>query len=1172
MRSFLRGLIIWPLILFPVLGRTEDPAWLKGYAKTVSGETIGYHSPYPQATSALLVRATDGAMAVEWETEPLPADFNQPSATFIWMSGLATQKGAHRFLLSANGTPLLSFRTGKDATEKTWEIAGKDGSSLSFKTTLVDQFQELFGFMFLKLPRSMLTPGRPVRLKVVGEKGDSPDWFMVFQYDLRPFVRANGEPALVRFEGRLCQPVRVEISHIAPPVEAVVSAEGGGSQTIRLETGYNAVYFPVPAVSEWKRISVGVEVAGRTGSRESVEVRPVVRRTIYLLPHSHVDIGYSDPQAVVEKNHWKYLEQAIDLARRTADYPVGARFKWNVEVLWAVETYLRQASPEKKRAFIDAVNKGWIGLQALPANMLTGICLPEELFRMTGFARSLARDYRLTINSAMITDIPSYSWSIVPALVQCGVKYFSSGPNYMPNLPDGGDRIGNAMKAWADKPFYWVSPSRREKLLFWMAGRGYSWFHGLNMGSLGLDKREPVFNYMRELEDTGYPYEMVQVRYTTGGDNGPPDPKLSDTVRAWNEQFESPRIVVATSQEMFEEFERRYGDKIPSIRGDFTPYWEDGAASTAREVALNRTSTNRLLQAETLWALGTPGRFPAGEFAEAWRQVVLWDEHTWGAADSVSNPDGENARSQWAYKQSFAIEGDKRSKALLERALGGGRRAEAGAAIKGRAFGSPLARGLYSRASTAEVDPRAKPGALTRDGNTRLSTAEADPQTKPGAPAAAPAAVDIWNTNSWEVTDVVLISPEMSPAGDRVEDADGRHVPSQRLASGELAVLAERIPAFGGRRYTIRSGQATSAGEARADGAQIWNGSIAAAVRPLTGAIQSLTWIGAGGEELVDGTSGFGLNEYLYVPGRDPALVQRARNAKVMIRDRGPLVATLVIESDAPGARRLTRVMRVYHGLDRIDLSDVIDKSRVREKESVHIAFPFRVIDGTVRLDIGWGLIRPDADQIAGSCKDFFGVQAADVSNSRMGLTWVSLDAPLVEAGEVTDETLFEKSGRRWRTEIGPTQTLYSYAMNNYWHTNYRADQEGPVTLRYSIRPHGAYNSAEVVRFGLERTRPLLAAAADSSKPLPKAPFTIASTTVVATSLQSAEPDFYRALLLRLYNPSGIEADAVISTAAPRGRPPLAMFRSDPFGNPGSRIMNRVRMKPWETITIRIAR
>ncbi|MCX6562012.1 MAG: hypothetical protein NTU60_00250, partial [Candidatus Aminicenantes bacterium] len=188
--------------------------------------------------------------------------------------------------------------------------------------------------------------------------------------------------------------------------------------------------------------------------------------------------------------------------------------------------------------------------------------------------------------------------------------------------------------------------------------------------------------------------------------------------------------------------------------------------------------------------------------------------------------------------------------------------------------------------------------------------------------------------------------------------------------------------------------------------------------------------------------------------------------------------------------------------------ADIIDKSRVREKESVHIAFPFRVIDGIVRLDIGWGLIRPDADQIAGSCKDFFGVLAADVSNSRMGLTWVSFDAPLVEIGRMTDETLFDKSGRRWRTEIGPTQTLYSYAMNNYWHTNYKADQEGPVTLRYSIRPHGVYNSAEVVRFGLERTRPLVVAAADLSKPLPKAPFTIASTTVKGRAFERCSSGF----------------------------------------------------------------
>ena len=46
--------------------------------------------------------------------------------------------------------------------------------------------------------------------------------------------------------------------------------------------------------------------------------------------------------------------------------------------------------------------------------------------------------------------------------------------------------------------------------------------------------------------------------------------------------------------------------------------------------------------------------------------------------------------------------------------------------VKGRAFGSPLARGLYPRASTAEADPQALQSSFA----TRMRTA------KPGAPAA----------------------------------------------------------------------------------------------------------------------------------------------------------------------------------------------------------------------------------------------------------------------------------------------------------------------------------------------------------------------------------------------------------------------------------------------------
>ena len=69
----------------------------------------------------------------------------------------------------------------------------------------------------------------------------------------------------------------------------------------------------------------------------------------------------------------------------------GARFKWNVEVLWAADSYLKQASPEKQQEFIDAVKKGWIGLDALYGNELTALCRPEELVRLVDYAGQVSR-------------------------------------------------------------------------------------------------------------------------------------------------------------------------------------------------------------------------------------------------------------------------------------------------------------------------------------------------------------------------------------------------------------------------------------------------------------------------------------------------------------------------------------------------------------------------------------------------------------------------------------------------------------------------------------------------------------------------------------------------------------------------------------------------------------
>ena len=145
---------------------------------------------------------------------------------------------------------------------------------------------------------------------------------------------------------------------------------------------------------------------------------------------------------MIERHQWKNLERALELCRQTADYPPGARFKWNTEVLWAADSYLQKASPEKQQALIDAIRAGSIGLDALYGNELTGLCRPEELLRLCECSQRLAGRCGVKIDSAMISDVPGYTWGIVPALAQAGVKYFSIGPNNFARVGKTLDHLG----------------------------------------------------------------------------------------------------------------------------------------------------------------------------------------------------------------------------------------------------------------------------------------------------------------------------------------------------------------------------------------------------------------------------------------------------------------------------------------------------------------------------------------------------------------------------------------------------------------------------------------------------------------------------------------------------------------------------------------------------------
>ena len=79
-----------------------------------------------------------------------------------------------------------------------------------------------------------------------------------------------------------------------------------------------------------------------------IALQPVKKMTIYILPHSHNDIGYTEIQTNVEKKQMNNLLAGIDYARRTKNYPEGARFVWTLEGLYAADLFLHRMNEQQK--------------------------------------------------------------------------------------------------------------------------------------------------------------------------------------------------------------------------------------------------------------------------------------------------------------------------------------------------------------------------------------------------------------------------------------------------------------------------------------------------------------------------------------------------------------------------------------------------------------------------------------------------------------------------------------------------------------------------------------------------------------------------------------------------------------------------------------------------------
>jgi Glycosyl hydrolases family 38 N-terminal domain/Glycosyl hydrolases family 38 C-terminal domain len=915
-------------------------------------------------------------------------------------------------------------------------------------------------------------------------------------------------PLFRRAAGGLEQIVRFRCGEVAAGLEIRLEDEQRGTahRGHFAEQAQGAVAeLAVAEVAEDRRLRFVVEEpGGNEVTRGQVVVSAQRKWSVSLVHHTHLDVGYTDPQRVVLSNHLQYLDSVLDLVEATSDWPDDARFRWNVEVSWPLERWFSARGDRARRAMVDAIRAGSIGVGALSLNLHTEACSIEELYEMARFAVELRRREGIELVGAMQTDVPGGVPGLVEVLADAGVRYLSAAHNYagrsVPYLI-GGEHL--------ERPFYWKSPSGK-RLLVWFTdtAQGNAYMEGNIIGLAdsyqaaaatlpyylsALASRPYPFPAgfwlpgTEDVERRPYPHNILHLRVQgKKGDNAPPSLTVAEVVRAWNDTWAYPHLRLDLNESFFATAEAELGSTIPEYEGDWADWWADGLGSGARMLGYARQAQQIARSASTLHAVGDLAEARKVTAVSGLRHVYedlgLFDEHTWGARHPWGDDENgwDSGKLQWERKAAFADRARESVESLADTAA---RRA-------------------------AEALGFVDAGNAQSHGRSGL------------------ASILVLNPSGWARSEIVRLFVPFSivPEGLDVvvaDERDGRRLPTEavpqehfehRPAGRFLVFRSDDIPACGYARFAVTPGKPVDVDEDPAEAACLENDHYRV-VYDLRHAWISSVMALETKTELVATDAIFGMNGYIFdrygTSSRVDHLSGRvftdqlhlvaeraaAEHAVVTRRTSSELGETLTVDLRAPGCERVHTTVSLWRGVPRVEIENRLWKRPTTDKQSVFFAFPFNLTEPEVLYELpglASSALRPS---VPGSPRHMRAIRhfAALRGNHRNGpagqgraegIAWATSDAALMQIGDLhSPYAPFPGTLPLQRPEPA---TVYSWALNNIWDTNFPSEQGGEMRFRYALAAASGQDVVGVAgQLGEEVTMPLTATVHPAAAPGP---------------------------------------------------------------------------------------
>ncbi len=1023
-------ILLWSSAAAP---QTVHTVWVQGYAKTVRGGDFQYHSPHPGVASSLLIRSQDSAESIEWESAPVPEGKRENDLAFIWIFGIDANRERHVFDLHVNGEQWLSFSNPPDTLEKRISVDGKNRSRLTFLTTLVDRYDDMMGYAILHVPASALPPGKPVRFKITGESAGSPVWVMTFKGRIEPGMTLTPMPALMHRGNRLVQPLVADIVHLGDPVPFRIESEGSEECTGTLQAGNNRISLFIPEAVKEKKVRVRVLSGKKVLHSARILLLPVRKWTVYLVQHTHTDIGYTRPQSTILPEHIRFIDTALDLCDCTDAYPDDAKFRWTCETSWAVREYLTSRPEEEVRRLQKRVEEGRIELTGLFLNMSE--LMDEPMGAASLWPVRLFREKGFPVYTAMQNDINGIGWCMADYLSGLGVEYLIMGEN--------------ATRALVpfDKPtlFWWESPSGKRVLAYRPDHyhTGNTW--QIHTGDLG-DFGKGLLNYLKGLEARQYPFDRVSVQYAGYiTDNSPPSCISSELIKTWNEHYAWPRLRNATAHEFPEYIKKHHNGALAVHRAAWPDWWSDGFGSAARETAAARKAHAGIHAIEGAMAMlaflgeGIPEWF-RDRMDRIQDALLFYDEHTFGAAESISDPLSENSMVQWGQKSGYVWEAVGQEGILAEMILG---------------------------------------------------------QLRPFLPEADGPSIVVLNTLNWARSGYheVTIDHAILPADRafRIVGPDGNPVPVRHVSSrtdvSTWGMWVKDVPAMGYASYRIEllDGERREAGNVT--GNVLENAFYRIEVDTGSGAVSRILDKTLN-TEIVDPECPWKMGQFIYETLSNRQQLERLtldsfqreslKNVRTKPGAAGPVWRSVVISGEYGDTQDQSGVhceIRLFDEEKRIEFAFAVRQKGRSTPEAFYVAFPFLCRDGLLDFEAQGGRVMPGLNQLEGTSSDWNAVQNfIAIKNAKTQIVMSSDEILLAQLGGI------HLGKFQYRAHVEKPH-VYSWVLNNYWTTNFKASQEGEFRWRYAVTSAADTSGIFSARFGWGHRVPFLSRILPAGRP-----------------------------------------------------------------------------------------